>query len=1426
MILAIKDLLGKTYDTMYNTEPYLALCNPSLDVICPLGAYTDLTLNAKINTISELNICVHKYTETGTLNPCYGYVERRKYIFVKDVGYFKITECSEENEGDDDIKKIITAESKETELAGVLVPDLGEDMQKSYVDANGESHSYQVTSYTLKLYDEDEHGDRSRCLISLIEAVLPGWTFVLSPHFKTRAMATSAYTFGTSDGGQDSAGDNVYNFLTEKVADVNVFDVLFLFDILNSQIYPVFREDFYDKTSLFFDRANIVESLTKAEKKDTFCTCLEMAITDELQPYLLAANPTGKYLYDFSYFMNNNDSMKWMSDALKARITEWQTAIAAAAESVDPQTLRCLEAWNTELSMREVCKTNEELYDKQYLSLKKALEGISADAQISTLDTYYTNTSLQDSLMSQIGAVEISGATKTYKNITIHEAERRIQMLRSLTHSMYVYGGSGGEELFDLGTYVNSSFNIEGISLSTDTQGSTISAYHVWTPKFRVFQNTEYAKAGVNELATGIGASFAYQKTGAFENGETYTIDLNTNPTTYTYYPFGDDSDGQNTPVTEAQTITVTGATMRLHFYHYDERQNAFFKLHIGSISGNLYQDYAPTIPPVGQRGETADITLTDAVPTTGWYYLETGNSTYTATKASVDYIRLELFINNPFLVTAFTVLDAKLWVYVLIQHLLDFSNNTLLPEKFFSEAEYAQLHRYIETLTYSNENIVVTEYDDMSAREELALRFLEKAKEQLSKTDEPILECSIDSGSEIFSDDYEAIRNELSLGSFARVELDDNEYAELPLEEITINWQECSFEMVFGSFRRQGSRWNDLISQTLSTQKAVDVKATEAYSFVKDGSLGSVKEALLSGLNTNKIRMYNSETEYELNQYGATWTSTDSDNNKYQIVISDGTVACVVTDANNISEMKTALGKFIVPGSNGQKGTIKYGVYGGAIIAETITADKIAVGAIGGWTITSDHMIHHNANNKTDGLIAPAGETVADNPIGVNTAGNIEWEMLLGTKLNFGVDKEGNLYAKDANISGTVNAGKVGGWIIDGTSIRNTDGASVNPSVFVSLISNGIIPSGQSGVSRTLIGNFYGGNRHGAVIDLPNYGQTNRTVSDTNTWQILTGTYNTFKFGVTADGRVYMRDLISTGAILNFTGQFTESQQRSVEAVTVEHLSDYVLRTMIGNFITEDSSQNVTFPDGNPGGYKYGMPSWEMLSGRNNEFKFGLDIDGNAYLSKDSQILYGYNTETDPPTPILFSLGYLIDMLAGKQNMLTWDSTPTSGSSNPVTSGGILSALNGKVNKDGNKVLSSNDFTDEYKSKLDTKVSTAWMQMNHAGSSGFSDISGLTSAEKIITPYGTYGVLHIKIVRTTTSNPYGKDSYARFLRDIPSDWQANHQHDFSVKSVEGQTFGIRIPKNSDSVYIARTDAPEGNDVPYTIYCDLPYTIS
>lgn len=56
-----------------------------------------------------------------------------------------------------------------------------------------------------------------------------------------------------------------------------------------------------------------------------------------------------------------------------------------------------------------------------------------------------------------------------------------------------------------------------------------------------------------------------------------------------------------------------------------------------------------------------------------------------------------------------------------------------------------------------------------------------------------------------------------------------------------------------------------------------------------------------------------------------------------------------------------------------------------------------------------------------------------------------------------------------------------------------------------------------------------------------------------------------------------------------------------------------------------------------------------------------------------------------------------------GKQDALTFDNTPTNGSSNPVKSGGVYAALDEKVDKVNGKGLSTNDFTNEDKAQITT---------------------------------------------------------------------------------------------------------------------------
>lgn len=60
-----------------------------------------------------------------------------------------------------------------------------------------------------------------------------------------------------------------------------------------------------------------------------------------------------------------------------------------------------------------------------------------------------------------------------------------------------------------------------------------------------------------------------------------------------------------------------------------------------------------------------------------------------------------------------------------------------------------------------------------------------------------------------------------------------------------------------------------------------------------------------------------------------------------------------------------------------------------------------------------------------------------------------------------------------------------------------------------------------------------------------------------------------------------------------------------------------------------------------------------------------------------------------------------------GKQDTLTFDNSPASGSNNPVKSGGIYTALADKVDKVTGKGLSTNDYTTAEKTKLGKAITT-----------------------------------------------------------------------------------------------------------------------
>lgn len=115
-----------------------------------------------------------------------------------------------------------------------------------------------------------------------------------------------------------------------------------------------------------------------------------------------------------------------------------------------------------------------------------------------------------------------------------------------------------------------------------------------------------------------------------------------------------------------------------------------------------------------------------------------------------------------------------------------------------------------------------------------------------------------------------------------------------------------------------------------------------------------------------------------------------------------------------------------------------------------------------------------------------------------------------------------------------------------------------------------------------------------------------------------------------------------------------------------------------------------------------FGFTLYAVVS-MSNQGSVSVNFDGGAYVTRDdfSSALAGYvktvnengpNSDGNVTLPVdatptsgstnPVSSDGVFDALAGKQATLTFDSTPTSGSTNPVTSGGVYTGLDGKQDK------------------------------------------------------------------------------------------------------------------------------------------------
>lgn len=287
------------FDSLNRFEaPRFTLCNPgtvyqSGKTTNTLGILTD-TFDEEIvfnfNTTSQLNLRVARIPredpeQDAFIQRMYDALQNRRYIFAEDIGYFIITNVSDEDVVDDVSCKEITAESCEIEIQNKAVP---------YI----EDGTYQFSDLMDKLM-----------------SVLPKWSLgeVAS------GVASKHRTF------QDVSTDlNVLGFMLSNMQDA--YECIFAFDIINRVIHVYDQNDYAITTDIHMTIGNPVTRMCVNENSDDLYTALR--VTGEENLSIAPLNPIGSgVIYNFDYYLD------WMSNGLHEKVVAWQELIAYHEEA-------------------------------------------------------------------------------------------------------------------------------------------------------------------------------------------------------------------------------------------------------------------------------------------------------------------------------------------------------------------------------------------------------------------------------------------------------------------------------------------------------------------------------------------------------------------------------------------------------------------------------------------------------------------------------------------------------------------------------------------------------------------------------------------------------------------------------------------------------------------------------------------------------------------------------------------------------------------------------------------------------------------------------------------------------------------------------------------------------------------------------------
>lgn len=406
------------YFDRYET-PAIILCKPSS--FCTNGVISDPV--AEIQFCSDIEF-VFNFNDKSTLNfrvnlvakdseyyavdkGIYDQILKHMYVFVEDIGYFRIDDISEYQSEYLNYKDV-SATSCEAELSSRGIP---------YI----EDGTYSLRTVLEKLNEQVAQWDLSSQLIYFDEDL------------EDTEEVPFKRTFTDVDVKQ-----NVFDFMTTTVQDL--YECVFVFDTINRKIAVYARANYNKDTSVHLTKSDVVAHITAKETDAGAYSVMSGYGDDDIT--FSAVNPIGtNTVFNFSYYLS------WMPEALATKVSNWQSAIASAESSYYAAKLqydtkykqlidlnnekarlsrlksvyeRCLANIEEEQSVANVAKYNDDI-EEQEEKIDIVTDNTEVQSTISELSSMIEN--LDDELTEVNGDItvvegEVSSCQDVLENIS------------------------------------------------------------------------------------------------------------------------------------------------------------------------------------------------------------------------------------------------------------------------------------------------------------------------------------------------------------------------------------------------------------------------------------------------------------------------------------------------------------------------------------------------------------------------------------------------------------------------------------------------------------------------------------------------------------------------------------------------------------------------------------------------------------------------------------------------------------------------------------------------------------------------------------------------------------------------------------------------------------------------------------------------